>query len=81
MERMDVLSKLQEIVIMVFNNKDLLIEEETVIKELEIWDSLLHMQLIVALEKEFGIKFKLAELPLLTDVKSIVDVIISKLDK
>lgn len=80
MERSEILNRMQGVVRTVFKNESLQIEEDTEIQLIESWDSLLHMQLIVALEKEFGIKFKLAELNRLTGVSSIIDVISSKFE-
>ena len=80
MERSEILNRMQGVVRTVFKNDSLQIEEDTEIQLIESWDSLLHMQLIVALEKEFGIKFKLAELNRLTGVSSIIDVISSKFE-
>ena len=37
------------------------------------WDSLKHIQLILALEKEFSIKFKTSEIEKLNSFKKIVD--------
>jgi acyl carrier protein len=35
------------------------------------WDSVMHLNLILALEAEFGVRFSTAEIPQLTSVKKI----------
>lgn len=44
-------------------------------KTIERWDSLKHMQLIMALEDEFGIRFSDDDIPELTSFKLIEDAI------
>jgi len=39
------------------------------------WDSLKHISLIMELEKEFNVRFDYTEIPDLTTVKNIVDII------
>ncbi len=80
MGRTEIISKLESIVKEIFKNDDLKIDENTEIKDLKAWDSLLHMQLIVAMEKEFGIKFKLSEITQLTSVNTMVDIISTKVN-
>jgi acyl carrier protein len=48
-------------------------------KDVEGWDSLSHINLVVALEKEFGLKFTLAELKPLKNVGEMEDLIRRKL--
>lgn len=55
-----------------FRDKSLVIHTETSAKDIEGWDSLAHITLIVAIEKKFGIKFKLAELQ---DVRNVGDIL------
>jgi acyl carrier protein len=50
-------------------------------KDVPEWDSLNHINLIVAIEARFKIKFKTAELESLRDVGQLVDVITKKLNK
>ena len=52
-----ILSKLQEIYQDVLDNEDIELTLETTADYIEEWDSLSHVQLVVAIEKAFGIKF------------------------
>ena len=55
-----------------FRDESLVIQSDTTAKDIEGWDSLAHITLIVAIEKKFGIKFKLAELH---DVRNVGDIL------
>ena len=57
MENKEILAKLQEIFIDVLDLDELVLTPETTSNDIEDWDSLTHVQLVVAIQKEFGIKF------------------------
>lgn len=65
----------------IFRDESLVIQAETSAKNIEGWDSLAHITLIVAIEKKFGIKFKLAELQELGNVGDILALIVTKTGK
>ena len=62
MERKEILSKLNEIFIDVLDLDEVELSETTSANEIEEWDSLSHIQLIVAIEKTFKIKFTSLEI-------------------
>ena len=62
MERNEILSKLNEIFIDVLDLDEVELTDETSANDIEEWDSLSHIQLIVAIEKAFGIKFTSLEI-------------------
>ena len=64
-----------------FRDEGLAINTETSAKDIEGWDSLAHITLIVAIEKKFGIKFKLAELQELSNVGDILALVKAKTGK
>lgn len=57
MERSDIFKKVNEIFCDELDNDDIVLTDETTADDVEEWDSLSHVQLIVAIEKAFGIKF------------------------
>jgi len=65
----------------IFRDKSLAIHTETSAKDIEGWDSLAHITLIVAIEKKFGIKFKLAELQEFRNVGDILALVKTKTGK
>lgn len=57
MERKDILAQVQDVFREELEVDDLVLTDETTADDVEEWDSLSHVQLVVALEKSFGIKF------------------------
>ena len=62
MERKEIFSKLNEIFIDVLDLDECELTDETSANDIEEWDSLSHIQLIVAIEKTFKIKFTSLEI-------------------
>ena len=62
----------------VFGNPNLVITDATTAKDVEQWDSLTHIDLIVALERKFRIKFTTGEVTRLRNVGELVSSIRSK---
>jgi len=71
--------RLQNVFRDVFDDEELVIFDEMTAEDIEEWDSLKHVQLIVASEKEFGITFKTAEIMELKNVGEFVLLIQKKL--
>jgi acyl carrier protein len=78
MEKTQVLAEVQDIFRDVLDNEDIEINFETVADDIEEWDSLSHIQLIVAIEKHFHIKFNSKELMEWKTVGDMIGCIISK---
>ena len=79
MTREEVLNGVQEIFRDIFDEDDMVIENSTSSVDVEDWDSLNHINLVSAIEKEFKIKFALEELMTLKDVGAMVDLMVEKL--
>ncbi|NLG03441.1 MAG: acyl carrier protein [Clostridia bacterium] len=79
MTREAVMNKVQEIFRDVFDDEDLIIENETNSEDIEDWDSLEHISLIVAMEKEFSMKFDIKEVNKLENVGEMIDLIMRKM--
>ena len=78
MERSDILAKVQEVFQDELEVEDLVLTDETTADDVEEWDSLSHVQLVVALEKAFGIKFTSREILSWDNVGDLVDCISKK---
>tara|TARA_B100000315_G_scaffold231992_1_gene243814 strand:- start:308 stop:556 length:249 start_codon:yes stop_codon:yes gene_type:complete len=81
MSNEEVFSKIQDIFRDVFDDKTLEIRNETNSSHIEDWDSLNNINLLVAIEKEFDIKFTINELQSLNDVGAMIELMMSKLNK
>jgi acyl carrier protein len=62
MELDEVLKQVNQIFVKVLDNPAIVLKSETSAKDIEEWDSLTHIQLIVAIEKHFKIKFTSSEI-------------------
>lgn len=78
MKRNEVLEKLSDIFKTVFDDENLIIGEETTPIDVDGWDSLSQIGLINEIESTFNIKFSMNEILMITNVKTIVDLIESK---
>ena len=62
----------------IFDDSSLEITRKTSAVDIDDWDSLAQINLIVASEKNFGVKFSLGELATLNNVGDMLDLIASK---
>ena len=79
MDKVLITEKLTAIFRTVFNDDAIVLRDDLTANEVANWDSLTHMMMIGEVEKDFSIKFKLKELGKLENVKSLVDLIESKI--
>lgn len=79
MERNDILARVQEVFREELEVEDLVLTDETTADDVEEWDSLSHVQLVVALEKAFNIKFTSREILSWDNIGDLVDCIGKKL--
>lgn len=76
---MDTKTKLQGIFRQVFDDDSIVIERATTADDIDGWDSLSHMNLIVAVEMGFSIRFNVKDVRALKDVGDLIDIIDKKL--
>lgn len=62
MERSEILRQINDIFIDTLDNEDVVIDETTQATDVDEWDSLTHIQLVVAIEKHFKIRFTSKEI-------------------
>ena len=79
MNREEVFNGVQDIFRDIFDEDTMVIENSTNSESIEDWDSLNHINLVSAIEKEFEIRFALGELMALKDVGSMIDLMLEKL--
>jgi len=79
MERSAILEKLNGIFTDVLDNDDIKISETSTANDVEEWDSLTHIQLVVAIEKSFKVKFTTYEIQIWKNVGDMVNSIQAKL--
>ena len=78
MERQIIFEKLNEIFIDVLDLDEVELTDATNANDIEEWDSLNHIKLIVAIEKSFGIKFTSLEIMKWKNVEEMVNTIEEK---
>ncbi len=81
MQKSDIIAKLVEIGIDIFDNEDVELTETTTADEVEGWDSLTHIQFVVEIEKAFKIRFASREIQGWKNVGEMVDTILSKINE
>ncbi|HJV65053.1 MAG TPA: acyl carrier protein [Geomonas sp.] len=78
---MDILQELTPIFREVFDDDSIVLTRETTANDIDAWDSLTHMNMVMAVEVRFGIRFALGELPALRNVGDLADLVLKKLAK
>jgi acyl carrier protein len=79
MQRTEILNQINAIFVDVLDNEDIKIAEETTAKDVDEWDSLTHIQLVVAIEKHFKIRFTSSEIQSWANVGEMMDCIEKKI--
>jgi len=77
---MNTLQRLELVFEDTFINDSYLFSIETTQEDIEEWDSLNQVRLLMAIEQEFNIKFALDEMEKLTGVAAITEIISNKLN-
>ena len=77
---MDILKKLEVIFRDVFDDEDIVLTNQTTANDIEDWDSLAQINLLIAIKKEFKINFDLEEVSKYKNVGDIVEAVKKKLE-
>ena len=78
MVELDILKKVNDIFIDVLDDEEIIIDATTTADDVDEWDSLTHIQLIVAIEKSFGLRFTSQEIQSWKNVGEMLDCIENK---
>ena len=67
--------RLNEVFRNVFDDDSINVTRDTTAEDIEDWDSLEHIRLIGAVEREFGVKFTMKEVSTMKNVGEMMDII------
>lgn len=79
MSREELFDKLNEVFRDVFDDEDITVTDTTTADDIEDWDSLEHINLMAAVEQEFGIKFSMGQIVTMKNVGEMANIILEKL--
>ena len=80
MTREAVFETLNEVFRDVFDDESISVTENTTSNDIEDCDSLEHINLLAAVEQEFGVKFNMGQVVSMKNVGEMADIIISQLN-
>lgn len=79
MTREEVYERLNPVFQDVFDDDTITVNDETTSDDIEDWDSLEHINLVSAVEQEFGIKFTMGQVVTMKNVGEMVGIIVDYL--
>lgn len=75
----EVLSRVNDVFVDVLDIEDIMLKYETTAADIEEWDSLSHIELVLEIERQFKVKFTLQEIQGFKNVGHMCDAIVGKL--
>ncbi|MBF0483600.1 MAG: acyl carrier protein [Candidatus Omnitrophica bacterium] len=79
--RESIKAQLNKVFQKVFDDEDIQITDATAAKDIDQWDSLMHITLIVSIEKEFKVRFNTSEVGKLENVGQLINLLLQRLGK
>ena len=79
--RMDTLQQIQEVFRNIFDDETITISRDTTAEDIEAWDSVQNVTLMLEVESEFGVRFSTSEIAYLKHVGELVDLVEKKIQK
>ena len=77
-KRQHIRNQLNRVFQEVFDDESIQITEQMTAQDIAQWDSLMHITLIVATEKEFNLRLNAAEIGTLENVGAMIDLILKR---
>lgn len=75
LEEKEIYDQLNEVFRDVFDDDSIRVSASTTAEDIDDWDSLEHIRLIAAVERNFGIRFKMGEVASMKNVGEMVSII------
>lgn len=75
MNKNELIKRLTEVFRDIFGDDSIVITEKTTANDIDDWDSIEHINLIGAVENEFGMRFKMREVSGMKNVGEMMDII------
>lgn len=79
MSKEEIFVKLNEVFRDVFDDESITVTETTTADDIEEWDSLEHINLLAAVEQEFGMKFNMGQVVSMKNVGEMADIIMGQI--
>lgn len=79
MSREEIYEQLNEVFRDVFDDDTIEVNDQTTSRDIEDWDSLEHINLIAAIETQFGMNFTMGQVVTMKNVGEMVDIISSQI--
>jgi acyl carrier protein len=77
-DRAEIVDRLTEVFRDTFDDPSIVLFDEMTASDLDDWDSLQHIVLVLAIEREFGLKLNPAEVGKLANVGKMTDLLLAK---
>ena len=80
-DRNVITARLTEVFHEIFDDDSIVLRDVMTAKDIEEWDSLNHITLVLAVEKEFGVLLNAAEVGTLANVGQMIDLLVARASK
>lgn len=80
MTREEAYKNLNEVFQDVFDDETITVNDATTADDIEDWDSLEHINLVVAVENKFGVHFNMGQVNKMKNVGEMVDIILQQVN-
>jgi acyl carrier protein len=77
----EIYGRLNEVFQDVFDDDSIVVRPETTAKDIDDWDSLEHIRLIAAVEREFGMRFKMGEVSTMKNVGEMAGIVAARMTR